>query len=139
MKNVGWKFWSGLVAAINANWDWLKGIGSRIWDGLKEGLGKVTGNGGGSVFSFAKGGDVPAGNNDRTSALWSAMGAMRAQDGIEKVPGVGISDHTPILARAGERVLTPQQARGVRRGRLSHRQHFDQRGGGWPDARQERP
>lgn len=45
--------------------------------------------------------------------LFSAMGAIRAADGIRSLPGAGISDTIPVLARAGERILTPQQARAM--------------------------
>jgi hypothetical protein len=122
--NAGTKIWSGLKEGITGAWEWIKSIGSKIWEGLSGGLSKLTGGGGGGgggtlgqitkALGFSRGGDV-TGNMKGSSLvpIFSAMGALRAQDGIQSVPGSGISDTVPILARAGERVLTPQQARSM--------------------------
>lgn len=120
-SNVGGKIWNGLKDGITGAWDWFKGIGSKIWEGLSGGLSKIGGGGGGGTLGqitkalgFARGGDVTHSmKGSNLVPIFSAMGALRAQDGIHAVPGVGISDTVPILARAGERVLTPQQARSM--------------------------
>lgn len=124
--NLGKSIWTGLQSGISGAWSWFKDIGKQIWNGLFS-----TGGGGGSIgnaisggiksigkaLGFSRGGDVT--HNMKGSNLvpiFSAMGALRAQDGIQSVPGAGISDTVPILARAGERVLTPQQARSMDNG-----------------------
>lgn len=119
IKNIGWKFWDGLADAFKANFDWFAELGKKIFEGFKSAFSISVGGGGGGgtlgqigrAIGFSSGGVVPYGASDKaTVALFSAMGALRAENGIDRVPGAGISDIVPILARPGERVLTPQQA-----------------------------
>jgi phage-related protein len=126
--SAGGNIWVAFKNGIIGAWSWISSIGGRIWEGLKQAAGGGAGNeiGGtlGTVANAIKsglgmssGGDITSSmGNPSLAMMFSAMGALRAAEGIDRVPGVGISDTVPILARAGERVLTPQQARAMDNG-----------------------
>jgi len=45
--------------------------------------------------------------------VFKGLGSLKAENGIDKIPGSGITDNVPVLARPGERILTPKQAKSM--------------------------
>ena len=57
LSGIGTAIWNGLRDALSSAWDWFKGIGQRIWEGIKEGLDSINpfGGGGGSLWGSISG------------------------------------------------------------------------------------
>ena len=57
LSGIGTAIWNGLRDALSSAWDWFKSIGQRIWDGIKEGLDSINpfGGGGGSLWGSISG------------------------------------------------------------------------------------
>lgn len=110
--NMGKDIINGLGYALKTFPDKFFNLGKDIVNGFSANFPKLpntvsTKN----IFGFSQGGMVPNVKGSNLIGMFESMGALHAANGIQSVPGVGISDTVPILARAGERVLTPQQSK----------------------------
>lgn len=115
LKGIGTAIWDGLKNALSGAWNWFKDIGSRIWEGIKDGFNSLLdsiglgGGGGGGLWGSITGGISSIGDSVASVFGWAEGGLVQGN-----APFMGNdyrNDTVPALLSAGEYVVSRDEMR----------------------------